>query len=86
MDEIFYVYILFSEKCHKYYVGHTHALDIRVTEHNSGKGGEFSSACKPWKLMYSEKLNSRSAAMKREREIKRKKSRSYIEWLIAAAR
>ena len=36
----------------------------------------------PWKIVYKEKYNTKSEAMKREYEIKRKKSRKYIESLI----
>jgi putative endonuclease len=81
MDQ-YHVYILYSEKCDKYYVGHTEFLEQRVGEHNRGKGGDFSSSCMPWELVYHEKCPTRSAAMKREKEIKNKKSRKYIEWLV----
>ncbi len=37
---------------------------------------------KPWKVVYVENYATRSAAMKRESEIKRKKSKKYIERLI----
>jgi putative endonuclease len=33
--------------------------------------------------MYTEKFETREQAHKRELEIKRKKSRKYIEWLIS---
>ena len=35
-----------------------------------------------WKIVYKEELIDRTAALKREIEIKRKKSRKYIEWLV----
>jgi putative endonuclease len=47
----FFVYILYSEKCDKYYIGHTEFLAERCEEHNIGKGGSFSSACLPWNFM-----------------------------------
>jgi putative endonuclease len=82
----FSVYILYSEKCDKYYVGHTEFLEGRIEEHNMGKGGAFSSSCSPWNYVYHEEYLTRSEAMKREKEIKNKKSRKYIEWLIANRR
>ena len=78
----YWFYIVYSEKCDKYYVGHTDSLDRRLIEHNIGKGGKFSSLCLPWKLVYSEHFDTRAQAMKREREVKNKKSRKYIEWLM----
>ena len=81
----FFTYILFSEKCDKYYVGQTANLGRRVEEHNIGKGGAFSSSCLPWKLVYHEIFQSLSDAVKRENEIKAKKSRIYIEQLVSQA-
>ncbi len=78
----YYVYILYSQKCDKFYIGHTDSLERRIEEHNLGQGGQFSSSCNPWKLMYHETFSNRAEAMKREKEIKNKKSRKYIEWLI----
>jgi putative endonuclease len=81
----YFVYILYSEKCDKYYVGQTESLKRRIEEHNIGKGGAFSGLCLPWKLVYHELYSSRSDAIKREKEIKGKKSRKYIEYLISKA-
>jgi putative endonuclease len=36
----------------------------------------------PWNLVYSETFSSRTEAVHRETEIKKKKSRKYIEYLI----
>ncbi|MBS3944131.1 MAG: GIY-YIG nuclease family protein, partial [Melioribacter sp.] len=59
----------------------THNLDKRLERHNSG-WGKYSSAGIPWELVYYEKFLSKSEALKRENEIKRKKSKKYIENLI----
>ena len=37
----------------------------------------------PWKLVYTEIFSTRAEAAAREKKIKLKKSRKYIEWLIA---
>jgi len=39
----------------------------------------------PWELVYTELYSSRSLASNREKEIKNKKSRRYIEFLIKGA-
>lgn len=77
----YHVYIIFSQKLNRYYIGYTSDLDKRMTEHNSGISS-FTSKAKDWKLMYTEVFESREAAHTRELEIKKKKSRKYIEWLI----
>jgi len=79
----YFVYILYSDKCDKYYVGQTDFLEKRIYEHNNSKGGKFSSTCAPWRLVYHEKYSSRNEAVTREREIKGRKSRRYIESLLS---
>ena len=74
-------YILFSEKLNKYYVGSTTDLDRRLLEHNRGKEKFTSMGC-PWVLVYHECFDLLKGARDRERNIKKQKSRQYIEWLI----
>ncbi|KKT29663.1 MAG: GIY-YIG catalytic domain protein [Candidatus Azambacteria bacterium GW2011_GWC2_45_7b] len=51
---MFYVYVLKSLKNGRNYVGFTEDLKQRVSEHNSGKGGGYSSKNRPFKLIYYE--------------------------------
>ena len=74
-------YIIQSEKNNSYYVGQTDNLEKRLAEHNRGKN-KYTKNKIPWRLVYKESFETRGEAMKRENEIKKKKSRSYIEWLI----
>ncbi len=79
MDFLFY--ILYSPTKDRYYIGHSNDLNRRLYEHNSG----FSKSTKsgiPWNLVCSKQFNSRSEATKFESEVKRMKSRKYIEQLI----
>jgi putative endonuclease len=80
--EKFFVYILQSRKDFSFYIGQTNDLDVRVSKHNDGLS-KYTSSKLPWVLVYFEKLETRSDALKREREIKSKKSRKYIEALIS---
>jgi putative endonuclease len=54
-----------------FYTGYTKDLDARTKLHQNGKGAKYTKAHKPQKLAYIELFNSRSKAMKREREIKK---------------
>ncbi|MGP8214744.1 MAG: GIY-YIG nuclease family protein [Bacteroidia bacterium] len=74
----FYVYILYSQKLDKFYIGHTNNIDRRIIEHDNREN----LGTNDWVLKYSEQFLTRSLAMKRESEIKRKKRRTYLEWLI----
>ena len=79
MDYI--VYILYSTKIDKYYVGYTNDIQRRLSEHNRKKG-KYTDRGIPWILCYSEEFSSKTEAAGRETEIKSKKSRKYIESLI----
>ena len=76
-------YIIYSAKLDRYYVGHTEDIDIRLTQHNSGIS-KFTSKANDWLLVYQQLFTTREGARKRENEIKKKKSRKYIEWIILA--
>ena len=83
MDKYF-TYILFSPKINKYYVGSTDNIQWRLERHNLG-WGRFTKSGINWELVYFEQYDSKSDCLKREREIKNKKSRKYIEDLIRHA-
>ena len=74
-------YILYSESLDRYYVGHSQNVDDRLANHLHNHRG-YTARAKDWRVVYSEKFNSREAAYAREREIKKWKSRVKIEHLI----
>ena len=78
----YFVYIIYSLKLDKFYVGYTENISVRLNQHNEGISS-FTSKARDWDLKYTEAFSSREEAHKREMEIKRKKSRKYIEWLIS---
>ena len=75
------VYILQSVKDAGYYVGHTNNWEDRVKRHNEGRC-RYTCGRGPWKLVYREVFDSRAEAMRRAQEIKRKKSKAYIDYLV----
>jgi len=68
----FYVYIIGSKNNSKLitYVGYTKSLKKRLCLHNMGKGAKFTRGRK-WRIIYSEKCESKRIAMKREYMIKK---------------
>ncbi|HKZ21893.1 MAG TPA: GIY-YIG nuclease family protein [candidate division Zixibacteria bacterium] len=79
---MFYVYIIQSQKTGTYYVGSCSRLALRIERHNLGWNKSTKNKG-PRSLKYREMFESRNEAISREKEIKRKKSRIYIEKLIA---
>jgi putative endonuclease len=76
------VYVIYSAKLDKYYVGATVNIPRRIYEHNIGHS-PFTSRGIPWELVYEEQFVSLREAKFREQEIKRKKSRKYLVGLIS---
>ena len=69
----YFVYLIVSNlKNNKQisYVGYTNNLKRRVKLHNEGKGAKFTRG-KKWKLVYYEKYDSKSTAMKNEIKLKK---------------
>jgi len=81
----FHVYILLSESTDRYYIGQTQNLEERLSYHNAN----YSKSLKnrgPWKLLYEEPYQTRSEAVRRERQLKSWKDRAMIERLVSASR
>ncbi len=53
------------------YTGIAKELDARIAQHNLGAGAKYTRSRQPVRLVYTEQAADRSAALKREMEIKR---------------
>lgn len=71
--------LLCSDKT--FYTGTSNNVKKRVATHNSGKGAKYTKIRRPVKLMYTEELENKSQALKREIAIK-KLSRQQKETLL----
>jgi putative endonuclease len=76
---MFWVYIL-QNPAGRFYIGQTDNLPIRIANHNRTDkiDGKFTRKNGPWVLVWSEEHPTRSAAMRRERQIKGMKSAKWI--------
>ena len=68
----FYVYILktISKNVNKTYVGYTNNLESRLYKHNNNLGAKSTKGHK-WKIIYTKKFISKSAAMSYEYKLKK---------------
>ena len=73
---MFYVYVLFSIKFDKYYVGLTERLEKRLIEHNQGKT-KSTKAFIPWTRVHYEVFETRLLARKREKYLKTAAGRKW---------
>jgi putative endonuclease len=69
MKEIYFVYILYSHKDKKLYVGCTQDTEQRLKEHNYGKVVATKNR-RPFSLIYSERIDDKAKAFNRERFLK----------------
>jgi len=77
------VYIVYSANIDQYYIGQTENLPDRLFRHRNSSSLATKKA-KDWELVYKESFDNRANAVGREKEIKSKKSRKYIQELIKA--
>ena len=77
----YHTYILYSVQIDRYYIGSTgDDLEERLRRHNTNHKG-FTGTANDWVYYHLEEYSSKGEAVKREKEIKSKKSRKYIESL-----
>jgi putative endonuclease len=82
-------YFIYIIKCsdNTLYTGSTNDLEKRVLAHNNSKtAAKYTRARRPVKLVYSEKLKTKSQALKREWEIKKMERKEKIELIKDSGR
>jgi len=79
---MFTVYVLYSEKYHKIYIGYTSNIEQRLLSHNELETKGYTLKYRPWKLIYTEVFSEKSEAMKREKQLKTAKGREFIWNLV----
>ncbi|MBT9483749.1 GIY-YIG nuclease family protein [Sediminibacterium sp.] len=76
--------MIYSESLNKFYTGSCEDLSIRIAQHNAGRNKSTKPGI-PWIIKHTEIFNSLKEARAREAQIKKMKSRKYIESLINSA-
>jgi putative endonuclease len=80
---MWWVYILKNKGSNKFYVGCASNLNERVKQHQFKKRRRWTGRqVGSWEVIYKEPFQDKRNALTREKEIKRQKSRKYIERLI----
>lgn len=79
-----FIYVLYSKKLKKYYVGETHDVTLRLSQHNQGfyEKNSFTKKGQPWELVFKLKCKTKKQAQKIEKHIKKMKSKRYIQNFI----
>ena len=77
----FIVYILYSEKFNKTYVGFTSNLIGRIKSHNE-LGHDWTKSFRPWKVVYIEVFENKTDAIKKENYFKTGRGRIEKDKII----
>ena len=81
-----YIYILYSNKIDKYYVGYSQDPEKRLTFHNSEYNKIWSKRGQPWESKVVIEFSDKKAALQAEKFVKRQKSIDYIKKVIQAGK
>jgi putative endonuclease len=79
---MYIVYVVRSKVGNRLYVGFTENIERRVKEPNSGKT-KSTKGYIPWNLVYTEEVNDRKSARKREKYLKSGCGKEYLKILLA---
>ena len=71
------MYVIYSDKFEKIYIGITSNPEKRLFAHNNLPKG-WTKNFRPWILVHSEEFNYKSDALKREKELKSHQGRNFI--------
>ena len=71
------VYILFSEKLKRYYVGQTQNFEVRFRHHNAGKN-KYTSKGTPWNFVHKFIVQDKSEAISLESKLKKRGIKRYL--------
>jgi putative endonuclease len=81
---MYYTYIIYSPSLNKYYIGSTGNPELRLYQHNTGFfKNSFTCRSNDWELASLFPCKDSSQARRLELYIKDKKSRKFVEKLIA---
>jgi len=72
------VYILFSAKLDRFYIGYTSNIEQRIEFHKNAEPHKFTSNAKDWELYLKMECDTKHQALGVEQHIKRMKSKTYI--------
>ena len=78
---MFTVYVLYSQKFDKIYIGYTSDLANRFLSHNELSTKGHTIKYRPWAIAYTEEFETKAEAMKRETQLKTGSGREFI-WNI----
>jgi putative endonuclease len=79
---MYHVYVLYSKKSQKIYIGYTHNLSQRLLSHNELAKKVWTIKFRPWEIIHTEEFLNKQEAMQREKQLKSAAGRDFIKTKI----
>jgi putative endonuclease len=79
---MFTIYVLYSPSHNKIYIGFTSNIEQRMLSHNQLATKGYTVKFRPWTLIHTEVFETKSEAMRSEKELKSANGRQFIWNLI----
>ena len=79
---IYTVYVLYSVKFDKIYIGYTSDIEQRLLSHNKLATKGYTIKFRPWSILFTEQYESKPEVMKREKVLKSGLGREFIWKMI----
>ena len=73
------VYILFSKKLNRFYIGYTSDLETRMEFHRNSETSKFTHNASDWEIFFEIDCENKNQGLAIEKHIKSMKSKIYIE-------
>ena len=74
-----HIYILYSPTYDKIYIGESSNMGNRFISHNLETNKGWTGRYRPWVLIYAEKCENKSVALKREKQLESAAGRRWIK-------
>ena len=72
MDQPYWVYVLYSDDAHRFYVGSSDDPDRRLESHNAGMS-RWTARHMPWRIVYRQRFPDITRARRFENRLKRQR-------------
>jgi putative endonuclease len=81
---MFFTYVLYSINFNKIYIGYSSDAKKRLAAHNDKRNSGWTKKYQPWVIIHLENFETKTEALKREKQLKTSRGRDFIRGIISA--
>jgi putative endonuclease len=80
---MYYTYVLYASKFNKIYIGYSENPERRLESHNDERNTGWTRSYQPWEIIHVEEFDTKTEALKREKQLKTSRGRAFVYKLIS---